>query len=186
MEDEYFAAFGDDFNDDYDYFLSGLQSEPELDVPTTPTLSSPPLPRRPPSERTFRQTDVLREKIPSGALEPRILTVLGSMKREGLNLALFLDAIFWGDPVCTANRDIVYERTTFLDSPEFESVLGRLWSPPTRRAKSHEAALQVFVSNAMDETLRPRRRLVAHRQWTGSDIVPEVVTTVHSTVTDDK
>ncbi len=155
MEDEYFAAFGDDFIDfDEDFNGPLSQVDSELSAPILPPL--PPRPR----QSAFRQTNPLRAQIPEGELEPKISAVLAFMKREGINLALFLDAIFWGDAACTANRDIVHERTNFLDSPDFEVVLNRIWKPPTR-AKSHNLALHGFVCDAMAELLETEMASIA-------------------------
>lgn len=158
MEDEYFAAFGDDFID-FDEDFNGLLSQVES-VQNVPIL--PPLPSRlrPSPEQAFRQTNPLRVRIPDGELELKISAVLAFMKREGINLALFLNTIFWGDSTCTANRNIVHERTTFLDSPDFGTVLMRIWKPPTR-ARSHELVLHGFVCDAMCELLENKMASVA-------------------------
>lgn len=52
------------------------------------------------------------------------------MGSTGLNLPLFLEAVFWGDNGCTSNAKVRYQRTAFLASDQLPIVLERLLSPP--------------------------------------------------------
>lgn len=161
MEDEYFAAFGDDFLDD------DSLSAPDFvqDLPP-PALSAPvaqPTPRaqsRSRPEQSFNRTNALREQLDDGEIEAKVMSVLTFMKELGLNLEIFMDCVFWGHDACTRNRDIVYARTGFLDSPTFEKVMYHLWKPPTR-ARSHQTSLHDFVLDATGQILEDELKHIA-------------------------
>ncbi|KAI0708348.1 hypothetical protein C8Q76DRAFT_814709 [Earliella scabrosa] len=93
-------------------------------------------------------------------MEGKVTAVLAFMKTQGLNLEIFLDAVFWGHPACTANRAVIYERTNFLDGPTLDVVLRRLWKPPTR-ARSHEATMRDFVTDAVNEIFEQEMKDIA-------------------------
>ncbi|KAH9916714.1 uncharacterized protein BXZ73DRAFT_53621 [Epithele typhae] len=116
--------------------------------PSTPS-SSHAYPFRTPAS-AFHRAESLRNTLPASDahVEMKVCNVFAAMKKEGLNLELFLDLIFWGHNGCTSNSTVVYERSEFMNSPTFATVLSRWWSPPTRAA-GHQPALQAF---AVDST----------------------------------
>jgi hypothetical protein len=70
----------------------------------------------------------------------KVCKVLDVMKRLGLNLTLFLDAVSWGDSECIANPTIRIARTGLMTSTELPSILRRWWKPRIVRL-SHAGVL---------------------------------------------
>ncbi|RDX45838.1 hypothetical protein OH76DRAFT_1457458 [Lentinus brumalis] len=72
---------------------------------------------------------------------------------QGLNLELFLEALFWGDSGCTADPKIAHERRNFMNSPALLSVLNRWWCPPTGMASGGGDGMRDFVTVRATELL---------------------------------
>ncbi|KAI0668429.1 hypothetical protein C8Q78DRAFT_1098590 [Trametes maxima] len=81
------------------------------------------------SDSELFESDHLNE-LPSWRTE-RIESILDALRAQGLNLELFLGALFWGDAECTSNARIAHERTVFMQSDTLEGILRRWWHPPT-------------------------------------------------------
>ncbi|KAF8316197.1 hypothetical protein F5887DRAFT_1066774 [Amanita rubescens] len=74
------------------------------------------------------------------------------MQNEGLNLPLFLDAVFYGDPECHNDRVVQYQRTALMVSDELPVLFQRWYQPPSRsqghRGQRPLAATKSVVSFA--------------------------------------
>jgi hypothetical protein len=91
----------------------------------------------------------------------KILDIIRYIEQQGLTMASFLDAFFWGNKACTDNRRIIWRRTQFTHSPRLTGILERLYSPPpSSKGSRPEGASKVMkkfgvnvVLEAMDEEL---------------------------------
>ena len=138
MEEDSDEIYYDAFNweaDDPD--LNFDDPVDQLLFPTSTSIDIPP-PSQPPKTApawSFYEgyTTALRRALSAGPpVHERVKNTLDYMKEEqGLNLELFLDALFWGDPGCISDHKVSHERTTFIKSPALYSVLDRWWRPPT-------------------------------------------------------
>lgn len=54
----------------------------------------------------------LQDGLPT--LKSQVKNSLRAIQEQGLNLELFLEALFWGNPGCMANPVIWHECTTFM------------------------------------------------------------------------
>ncbi|KAJ2989696.1 hypothetical protein NUW54_g8698 [Trametes sanguinea] len=144
MVGEYFNAFDDDLGDfdpDYDWLdVPEVMPEPPVALPHS---AAPISAENDPSMSFYSQyTKSIREDLSSGLrLEKRVERVLVYMNKEGLNLEVFLDAVFWGDQECVANPVIQHERTVFMSSPTLPNVLNRT----ADRASKGKASVQDFA-----------------------------------------
>ncbi|OJT15551.1 hypothetical protein TRAPUB_6526 [Trametes pubescens] len=155
MDEDLWAAFDNDLGDfdpDYDY----------LDVPAVAADERPPpiadpLPRSTSDAFYGQYTELRRSSLPSNsntALAIRVANSLNAISAQGLNLEIFLDAVFWGDDACTSDPVVRYERTVFMRSPTLSSILARWWSPPTQdHASAGKPQLQEFVMDRAGQLL---------------------------------
>ncbi|KAJ7745180.1 hypothetical protein DFH07DRAFT_749051 [Mycena maculata] len=106
----------------------------------------------------IQQTAILRENLGTG-LPEKIKAVLIVMDGFGINLPIFLDGLSWGDPDCTLDAKIRYERSALLNSKELPGILYRWWKPPRRdrskkgRPKGAKAVMQDFAFNCSQEVM---------------------------------
>lgn len=147
-DDEFFDVFDLDWPDDPDVdyvddvessFLA--QSPPEAPI-STPHASS--------AAASFydQYTSALRNAIPHNGppISKRVHDVLVYMNEQhGLNLELFMGALFWGDPGCISDFKAIHERSVFMKSPTFTQVLSHWWCPPTQRQAGGGEPMQAFV-----------------------------------------
>lgn len=80
-------------------------------------------------------------------------TLIYMQEEQGLNLELFLDALFWGDPGCISDRKVRHERTTFVRSPTLISVLNHWWRPSTGEQSGGGERMKDFVLEKAMEVL---------------------------------
>ncbi|KAJ6611143.1 hypothetical protein B0H10DRAFT_1810255, partial [Mycena sp. CBHHK59/15] len=66
----------------------------------------------------------------------KVKKVLDTMKDQGLDLAIFLDAICWGDVGCISDGDIRYAHTGLMVSDELSGILEQCYNPPRRGQKA--------------------------------------------------
>ncbi|KAI0350254.1 hypothetical protein OH77DRAFT_1573825 [Trametes cingulata] len=146
-DEEYWEAFADDALDDLDY--------DDLAPDTGSDNTLPFIPSSPSAASSFYSgyTAALRASLPHNgpSLATRVENVLVFMKGQGLNLELFLEALFWGDSGCTANPRIMHERTVFMRSPTLLSVLDKWWRPPTRDRTERGAAMKELLVQRVSE-----------------------------------
>ncbi|TBU51094.1 hypothetical protein BD310DRAFT_1043575 [Dichomitus squalens] len=155
-EDEFLAFDNDlgDFDPDYDY----LDSYNEDFDPTPPPLADLS-PRRAQDARSMlfeNYTQTLRDGLGAGGmtLEDRVLACITYMNTMGINVELFMTALFWGDHGCIVNPKIRHERTVFMNSTSLRSILERWWNPPTHdHASGGKAAVREFVMEHAGEML---------------------------------
>ncbi|KAI0635511.1 hypothetical protein C8Q77DRAFT_1052916 [Trametes polyzona] len=161
---EYWAAFEDEFLDDatFDYY-NELQLCPSDDFEPPPLL--PPSAVRPSAGAAFhgRYTASVRNVLSAGgrSIEQRVLSVLESIQAEGLNLEIFLGALFWGDAACTTNHKIKHERAVFMRSTTLVEVLQRWWHPPTSKHSGGAQAMEDFVLTCAGELLEQEMKDIA-------------------------
>ncbi|EJF60635.1 hypothetical protein DICSQDRAFT_62442 [Dichomitus squalens LYAD-421 SS1] len=87
-------------------------------------------------------------------LEDRVLACITYMNTMGINVELFMTALFWGDHGCIVNPKIRHERTVFMNSTSLRSILERWWNPPTHdHASGGKAAVREFVMEHAGEML---------------------------------
>jgi len=88
----------------------------------------------------------------------KVKVVLDCMKREGLDLPIFLDAICWGNEKCIVDNQVRFARTMLLSSKEFPLLLHRWWRPPGARSESARKPLQDFavkvVTSVVEEEMK--------------------------------
>ena len=102
----------------------------------------------------YQNTRHLRAKLGQSDVLSKVKKVISCMQSEGLNLPLFLDAIFYGDSGCHNDGAVQYQRTALMVSDELPKLLGRWYRPPSR-SRGHQglrpsAATKVLVSFAQD------------------------------------
>ncbi|KAJ3724390.1 hypothetical protein C8R42DRAFT_448918 [Lentinula raphanica] len=64
-------------------------------------------------------------------LDP-VLAVLDAIAAQGLDLPLFLDALFYGDSDCHSNQRCRYARDSLMTCEELPRIV-RVWHKPPRR-----------------------------------------------------
>ncbi|KIJ62763.1 hypothetical protein HYDPIDRAFT_93422 [Hydnomerulius pinastri MD-312] len=97
------------------------------------------------------QTQGLKAKLRGQPILPKVRRVLNVIREEGMNLPLFLDALFWGgDPECHSDRTLGFARTALLVSEELPGILARCYRPPRNHNKGPRPAggrraLEIFA-----------------------------------------
>ena len=151
-EDDHLAF--DDYFDELDPDYAYLESCSE--DPSPPPLAELPPRANARSELYEGYTQALRESIGSDgpSLEARVYECITYMNTMGLNLELFLNAVFWGDSGCVSNSKIRHERTVFMNSASLPAVLERWWNPPTQdHASGGKNTVQEFVMEHAGEII---------------------------------
>lgn len=148
----YWSAFGDDTYDD----------DPEYDNLGTAAGVNTPLPFIPPPQTaassfhgtyTGSKRAALLHHGAGASVVARVVNILAYMKTQGLNLELFMEAVFWGDKDCTADYTVSHERTVFMRSPTLLSVLDRWWCPPTKESSGGGDSMKEFLVLRVGELL---------------------------------
>ncbi|KAI0363576.1 hypothetical protein BV20DRAFT_1057947 [Pilatotrama ljubarskyi] len=150
-DQEYWDAFGDDYFD-ADLEFDDPTAEPELDDP----LPHVPPRGNPASSFYSGYTAALQASIGNDgpSLQARVESILDFMRKQGLNLELFMEAIFWGDAGCTASYKVTHERTVFMHSPTLLSVLDKWWRPPTKdRTGTRGTAMKDLIVERVGDLL---------------------------------
>ncbi|CDO73373.1 hypothetical protein BN946_scf185013.g6 [Trametes cinnabarina] len=172
MDEDLWAAFDNDvgnFDPDYDY----LDAPGELPQHDNPPLlpDSTPSPQSTANPFYAQYTHSRRSAIASDqcgfTLEQRVECSLEAILAQGLNLEIFLDAIFWGDAACVVNTRVRHERTVFMNSATFPSLLDRWWA--SERAGRGRAQLQDFVMDRAGHVLEKEITSVVPRFRAGPD-----------------
>lgn len=159
---EYQQAFSndhDDYWDDSDDFADALD-QLNSDFPFMPP------PQTAASSFYSGYTDTFRTALArdDASLATRVENVLEFMRTQNLNLELFMDALFWGDPGCIASRKIAHERAVFMRSPMLLSVLDRWWHPPTKETSGGGGVMKDFLVARVGEALVEELEDVASSQ----------------------
>ncbi|KAH9923719.1 uncharacterized protein BXZ73DRAFT_91408 [Epithele typhae] len=87
------------------------------------------------------------------------------MAEKGLNLAMFMDMVFWGNKDCVSDPKVRDERRHFFHGPQCARVLSRMWDPPTRMEQA--PAVRDFVldsaASLFDQELKKAIPLLSPR-----------------------
>lgn len=127
------------------------------------------------------QTRAMREKLQGQDIESKLLRILDTIRAEGMNLTLFLDAVSWGldDPACHSNATIRFARTGLFVSEELHGILARWFRPPRTRHKGRRPAgarhtLTKFATHTTFEVLdKDMERLAPRFCSDKNDITPD-------------
>lgn len=94
----------------------------------------------------------LRARLDGADILSKVKRIFNCMQSEGLNLPLFLDAVFYGDAGCHNDAAIQYQRTALMVSDELPILLERWYQAPSRgqgyRGQRPLAAKKVLVNFA--------------------------------------
>ncbi|THH14429.1 hypothetical protein EUX98_g9612 [Antrodiella citrinella] len=154
----------DDFHDIDDFDWSQpLPGEDSFDIPGPDILEEPASVRsqyQPHMSFYATYTDSVENNLSQEEIGRRSADVVTYMKRRGLNLAVFLNAIIWGNPICTSRADVQHERTTFMSSKYLKIVLENWWRPPGG-AKSGQQVIQDFAVGCTQEVLTAEMNHIA-------------------------
>ncbi|KAH8093843.1 hypothetical protein BXZ70DRAFT_897167 [Cristinia sonorae] len=161
--DEYFDCSGFDWSqpipdDDEDLLQPDELEDPE-EVRTFYSKASK-------SFSTY--TPAVESSLSAQQIGEKSIRVIQAMKDEGLNLPVFLNAIFWGNQACTANAEVRHERTTFMSSGYLRTILNRWWKPPNS-AQSGQATMREFVVGCTQEVLTTEMNNIATELRPGPD-----------------
>lgn len=80
----------------------------------------------------YQNTQHLRDRLEQADVLSKVKKVISCLQNEGLNLPLFLDAVFYGDPGCHNDGSVQYQRTALMVSDELPVLLERWYQPPSR------------------------------------------------------
>lgn len=176
-DSDLWAVFDDDFPDDPSFAYT---DELLLCNPTNAPSEPPPLPPRttPTASRTSTSfysgyTESVRNALHAkgSSIEQSVENILDAIRHEGLNLEIFLGALFWGDPACTSNYKISYERSVFMRSTTLLTVLQHWWHPPTSKQSGGGKPMEEFVLSCAGELLEHEIESVAARFRPSTDML---------------
>jgi hypothetical protein len=113
---------------DVDEFIDFSHDEPEdVDEPMSDDEDTPleaPI--------AYQNTQHLRARLDKEDILSKVKKIISCMQNEGLNLPLFLDAVFYGDSGCHNDGSVQYQRTALMVSDELPVLLERWYQPPSR------------------------------------------------------
>jgi hypothetical protein len=84
-------------------------------------------------QQTLNQRETLEG---TGSLSEKALAVIETMRESDINLAVFLDALFWGCEELIDNGLTRWQRTCLLQSRELPGILQRMYKPPAKHNQS--------------------------------------------------
>ncbi|KAF8327129.1 hypothetical protein F5887DRAFT_924902 [Amanita rubescens] len=100
----------------------------------------------------YQNTMHLKARLDAADILSKVKRIFNCMQSEGLNLPLFLDAVFYGDAACHNDAAIQYQRTALMVSDELPILLERWYQAPSRgqgyRGQRPLAAKKVLVNFA--------------------------------------
>lgn len=162
LEDEDWAAlFDGDFiepnymSDDEDFFwsesseeeddfvLSELEEEEDInpsEVPPDIQFNNPPAAENPEDPEMVQ----------------KVRHILAFIHDQGLDLQTFMDAFAWGHSGCTSDPHIRGARRSFMNSPQFKTILDHMLRPPgssLQHERASQTVLHTFIRDAWLGTL---------------------------------
>ncbi|KIK92435.1 hypothetical protein PAXRUDRAFT_147336, partial [Paxillus rubicundulus Ve08.2h10] len=126
----------------------------------------------------IKNTRRLRRAL-TGNIAAKVLTVLSSLERVGLNLPLFLDFLSWGDQECVVNAKIRYERTALMVSEELPGIMEHWRSPPRAtgsadvRAKEARQVMEDFAFSCVADVVEKELQGIQELSMCPSDEVSD-------------
>ncbi|KAJ6587839.1 hypothetical protein B0H10DRAFT_2197752 [Mycena sp. CBHHK59/15] len=76
-----------------------------------------------------------RGRLQDADMPEKVNKVLQTIREQGLDLAIFLDAVCWGSEACVSDDSIRFARTGLMVSDELPGILQRCYNPPRRSNK---------------------------------------------------
>ncbi|SRR6266576_3815381 len=105
MSDYNFSPYDDS---DFEGAIGDSSAEDSGDDEQVPSEDDTLVPNASP---IYQCTQMLGIALSGQNLCQKVVRVLDTMEREGIDLPLFLDAISWGDAECISNDRVRYART---------------------------------------------------------------------------
>jgi hypothetical protein len=151
--------FWDDIFDDR---LSGSEAESDyISIPNDDTTDdSDNLDTPTPLTSTASFQSGLGKESEEGIYN-KVKVVLDCMKKEGLDLPIFLDAVCWGNGKCVADPQVHFVCTTLLTSEVFPLLLHRWWRPPGARSESSRKPVQDFAVEVVTHIIESEMHIIS-------------------------
>ncbi|KAJ7762556.1 hypothetical protein B0H16DRAFT_1807104 [Mycena metata] len=110
-----------------------------------------------------------RVRLEGTDMVDKVNNVLDIIQQQGLDLAIFLDAVCWGDAACISDSKIQFARTGLMVSDELPGILQRCYNPPRRGQKGKgkrpaggRRALLDFATHCVSDTIDREMKMSAH------------------------
>lgn len=104
-----------------------------------PSEDDMPVALAPNASPIYQRTQSLGMALSGQSLCQKVIKVLDTMEREGIDMPIFLDAISWGDAECITNDKVRYARTALMGSRQLPGILKRWYNPPRSKSKGQRA-----------------------------------------------
>ncbi|KAJ3519786.1 hypothetical protein NMY22_g13039 [Coprinellus aureogranulatus] len=135
---------------------SDLSSEDASDISEDEPIF--PLPNSDPREEsnpqpTRENTRMKKENLNEEMIYQAVRKTCYFMEGQRIDLAIFLDALSWGNRKCIGDPKVREQRTSWLHSEELAEVLKRWHSPPRTGTKPRPAGAKVAMEEWAVETV---------------------------------
>ncbi|KDQ49210.1 hypothetical protein JAAARDRAFT_716162 [Jaapia argillacea MUCL 33604] len=127
----------------------------------------------------LHNTEFRRSSLANDEVFSKVRKILALIEAEGLNLTIFLDAIFWGNPHCVDDPQVRYARTALLVSSQLSDILHRMWQPPLSsrshhsRAKGARETIVQLVHEFEEDAMRHEMAIISKLFRTSADQLRE-------------
>ena len=133
-----------------------------------------------------QNTRILRDDLQGKSLLTPVKHVLTVIDTLGINVAIFLDALSWGDAECIQDAKIRYARSALMNSEELPGILQRWWKPPwpvtskKKRPKGARPIMEAFAVECVQDILDRELEAISTSLLspTGEDIKEETFTSL--------
>ena len=159
---------------DIDQFVDFSHDEPEDLDETMSDDEDTPLE----APIAYQNTQHLKARLNQANILSKVKKVISCMQNEGLNLPLFLDAVFYGDPGCHNDGSVQYQRTALMVSDELPVLLERWYQPPSRgqgrrgqRPMSATKIIKNFAQNIINREIDQEMKRTANLFLSSPDLL---------------